>query len=132
MGRLFSRLLEFCGFIVKTYALTDSSAAKAIATRAGVGQVRHLDTRSLWLQAEVKQGPLVMLKVGTEDNLADIGTRGHDKVKLEKLSKLNNPIGMDVEEHRGAIVASVANVSSVKSSTDLRAALAAVAIVAAA
>ncbi len=91
-----------------------------------------MDTRARWLQAEVKLGRRSMLKVAIGDHRADSGTRGHDEEKLEKLSKLNNPIGMDVEEHRGAIVASVANVSSVKYCTDLRAALAAVAIVAAA
>ncbi len=89
-----------------------------------------MDTRSLWLQAEVKQGRSLMLKVGTEDKLADIGTRGHDKVNLEKLSKLSNLIDMDVEEYQEAVVASVANVSSVKSSSDLRAALAAVVVAA--
>ena len=73
-----------------------------------------------------------MLKDGAEDNLADIGTTGHDKAKLEKLSKLNNLIDMDVEEYHEAVVASVANVSSVKSSSDLRAALAAVVVAASA
>ncbi len=36
---------------MKSYALTDSGAAKSIAQREGVGKVRHLDTRALWLQA---------------------------------------------------------------------------------
>ena len=44
-----------------------------------------MDTRALWLQAEAKLGRLAMLKIGTEDNLADIGTRGHNKEKLQKL-----------------------------------------------
>ena len=66
------------GFIVKSYALTDSSAAKSISQREGVGNVRHSDTRALWLHAEVKIGRLTMLKVSTEDNLADIGAKGHD------------------------------------------------------
>ena len=52
-GRLFARILEFLSFVVKSYALTDSSAAKCISQREGVGKVRHLDTRTLWLQAEV-------------------------------------------------------------------------------
>jgi hypothetical protein len=52
-GRLFARILELFGFIVKSYALADSSAAKSIAQRDGVGKVRRLDTRALWLPAEV-------------------------------------------------------------------------------
>ena len=59
-GRLFARILEFMGFIVKTYALTDISAAKGISQREGVGKVRHLDTRARWLQADVKLGRLAM------------------------------------------------------------------------
>ena len=50
-GRLSARILEFCGFVVRTYALTDISMAKSIAQREGVGKVRHLDTLSLWFQA---------------------------------------------------------------------------------
>ncbi len=50
-GRLAARILEFCGFVLKTYALTDISSAKSIAQREGVGKVRRLDARSLWLQA---------------------------------------------------------------------------------
>ncbi len=63
------------GCIGTSYALTDSSAAKSIAQRAGVGKVRHLYTRALWLQAEVKLGRLNMLKVGTEDNVAAVGPK---------------------------------------------------------
>ena len=66
---------------------------------------------------------------GTDDNLADIGTKGHDKVKLQKLAKLNNLVDLDVEQYPETIAASV---SSGTSSKDLRAALAAVAIAAAA
>ena len=66
------------GFVVRSYALADSSAAKSISQREGVGKARHSETRALWLQAEVKIGRLTMLKVSTEDNLADIGTTGHD------------------------------------------------------
>ncbi len=37
-GRLFAGILEFFGFIAKSYALTDSSAAKGISQREGVGK----------------------------------------------------------------------------------------------
>ena len=119
-GCLFARVLEFCGFIVKTYVLTDSSSDKATSQREGVGKVSHLDTRSLWLQGEVKAGRLTMLKVGTDDNLADIGTEGHDKVKLEKFAFLNNLVDMDVEIYPETIAASASLGSA---SLHLRAAL---------
>ena len=130
MGRLFARILELVVLFAKSYALTDSSAAKSIAQREGVGKVRHLDTRALWLQAEVKLGRLSMLKVGTDDNLADIGTKGHDKEKLQRLISLNSLIAMDVEEYPETIAACATSAAS--STMDLRAALIAVAVATAA
>ena len=106
------------GFIVKSYALTDSSAAEGISQREGVGRVRHFDTRSLWLQAEVKLGWLTMLKVSTEDNLADIGTKGHDREKLGHLIALNSLIRMNVENCPETIAAgaTIASASAAPSS----------------
>ena len=122
------------GFIVKSYALTDSSAAEGISQREGVGRVRHFDTRSLWLQAEVKLGWLTMLKVSTEDNLADIGTKGHDREKLGHLIALNSLIRMNVDNHPGTIAAgaTITNAGAAPSSADVRTALTAVAIATAA
>ena len=58
----FKMILEFMGFSVVAVILTDSSAAKQIALREGVGKVRHLDTRSLWLKACVKKSLLSLQK----------------------------------------------------------------------
>jgi hypothetical protein len=118
-GRLFARILELFGSIVKSYALTDSSAAKGISQREGVGKVRHMDTRALWLQAEVKLARLTMLKIGTEDNLADIGTKGHNRETPQKLIELNSLIASHVEEHPETIAA-CATSSAASSTVDLR------------
>ncbi len=64
-----------------------------------------MDTRSLWLQAEAKLGWLTMIKVNTEDNLADIGTKGHDKDKLRHLIALNSLIRLNVENYPETIAA---------------------------
>ena len=40
----------------------DSTAAKAIAGRTGVGKVRHMDTRYLWLQEVKKSGKIIIKK----------------------------------------------------------------------
>ena len=53
----------------------DSSAARGIITRQGVGRVRHLQIRTLFLQDLHKQGILSVHPVGTKDNTADIGTK---------------------------------------------------------
>ena len=53
---------------------TDSSSAKSIAERLGVGSVKHLHNASLWLQDAIKLKIINIHKVGTKDNPADIGT----------------------------------------------------------
>ena len=54
--------------------LTDASAAKGIATRIGLGKVRHLETSQLWLQAKVADGSISITKVKGIENPADLFT----------------------------------------------------------
>ena len=44
---------------------TDASAGRAMATRRGVGRVRHLDARLLWLQQLCAEG-VVEARAGLE------------------------------------------------------------------
>ena len=39
---------------------TDSSAAKSFVCRRGLGRMRHLQIRDLWLQKEIADGKLVI------------------------------------------------------------------------
>ena len=54
---------------------TDSSAAKGIASRRGVGKVRHLHTPCLWVQQRVFRRDLAVEKVAGPLNVADLGTK---------------------------------------------------------
>ncbi len=71
-----------------------------------------------------------MLEVGSDDNLADIGTSGHDREKLQRLIGLNSLIAIDVEEYPETIAACATSAAS--SAVDLRAALLVVAVATAA
>ncbi len=62
--------------------MLDSSAAKAMVQRAGVGKVKHLDVRSLWLQAERRDHGLATKKVPGENALAALGTKAHHVPRL--------------------------------------------------
>ena len=64
---------------------TDPSAAKGIATRRGVGKVKHLETRTLWVQDKVERGVIRMRKVSGETNRADMFTKYLSAVKLQSL-----------------------------------------------
>ena len=53
----------------------DSSAAIGVACRKGVGKIRHLDTRLLWIQERVQAGEIAILKVAGTENPADLLTK---------------------------------------------------------
>ena len=54
---------------------TDSSAAKSFVNRRGLGKVRHLEIRDLWLQRESHEGRLVVSKLQGNENPADLMTK---------------------------------------------------------
>jgi hypothetical protein len=54
---------------------SDSSAARSFASRRGVGKMRHLETRYLWLQAEVAGQRVQLRRVAGEANPADLLTK---------------------------------------------------------
>ena len=70
-------------------AWTDSSAAIGIASRSGLGKLRHLETHTLWLQEKVRTGAIIVKKVHGEVNPADIFTKHlPSKEKVHQLLKL--------------------------------------------
>ena len=65
---------------------TDSSSAKAVATRRGVGKsTRHIQTRLLWLQERVAEKHLRVQKVPTEENPADVLTKALPEARMKTL-----------------------------------------------
>ena len=50
---------------------TDSSAAKSFVARRGLGRMKHLEVRDLWLQGEVADGKVRVVKVKKDFNAAD-------------------------------------------------------------
>ena len=78
---------------------TDSSAAKGIVERSGVGRVRHLDVADLWIQDRVRSGELRVKKVAGCDNPPDILTKHIDR---EALAEHIDKIGLKKvrESHR--------------------------------
>ena len=69
---LIKGILEWMGFKVMWRAFTDSSAARSMSQRLGVGKVRHMDVRALWVQRAVRERGLRVLKVPGNANPADL------------------------------------------------------------
>ena len=75
-------LLSFLGYATKGRLMMDASSAIAIATRSGVGSVRHLAARYLWVQREVENQSFSVEKVAGQRNPADLGTKHVDVATL--------------------------------------------------
>ena len=63
----------------------DASAGISIASRRGLGKVKHIDTCYLWVQEIVAQGRIHLKKVNTQDMLADLMTKPLDHQTATKL-----------------------------------------------
>ena len=53
----------------------DNSAARQILVRAGVGRVRHLSVKILWLQQQVERKMVSVAAVASSATVADLGTK---------------------------------------------------------
>ena len=75
IGLGYQSLLEDLGVAAVLRVWTDSSATLGICGRQGLGKLRHIDTRSLWLQQKLRAGALEIRKVRGEVNPADLFTK---------------------------------------------------------
>ena len=71
-------VLRDLGCSVRLVVCTDSSAAKGMASRRGLGKVRHVEVNQLWVQEKVGSGEVELRKVDGHSNLADALTKHVD------------------------------------------------------
>ena len=71
----FQSMLQDLGVHASVTLYTDSSAARGIIHRAGLGKLRHLETGYLWLQAAVRAKKLQVRKVLGTENPGDLLTK---------------------------------------------------------
>ena len=81
-------VLSFFGWAPRLVVKGDSSAGIAVASRRGVGKLRTLDLRTLWLQERVAQKEVTLGKVHGLKNVADLGTKVLAGPRLRMLSGL--------------------------------------------
>ena len=86
-GIAYQSLLQDLGVKMPVSVFSDSSAAIGIASRQGLGKLRHLDVHTLWLQQAVRSGRIALKKVLGTDNPADIFTK-HQASRAELLDKV--------------------------------------------
>ena len=66
---------------------TDSSAAKGIASRRGLGKTKHIHTNYLWIQERLHCGDFKIFKESTNNNVGDLLTKYLEQSKLNKFVK---------------------------------------------
>ena len=66
---------------------TDASAALGVDQRLGIGKNRHIEVNQLWLRETVGKKEVLILKLGTKENLADALTKAVDARIIEKHSR---------------------------------------------
>ena len=62
----------------------DASAAIGMMKRQGLGKLRHIEVRELWLQDAIKRKSISVHKIGTHENTADIGTKPLKREEIDK------------------------------------------------
>jgi len=80
------QLFRFLGLDLEVIIFTDSNAARGIGGRSGVGPVRSLETKLLWLQDKIRDGALTVRRIDGERNVADLGTKILTQQKLIKFA----------------------------------------------
>ena len=74
-GLALQSLLVDWGLHLELDVLCDSSAARGFSQRQGLGRMRHVQTRYLWVQERVKEGHLKVVPVRGKNHPADLFTK---------------------------------------------------------
>ena len=77
---------------------TDSTSAQQIAERRGLGRLRHVEPRWLWLQDEFRAGRLDLARVNTLARPADLMTKRLHRARHEDLMWLIGMVRDDAEQ----------------------------------
>ena len=77
-------LLGDIGVEVGVGPRADVAAAEGIASRRGLGKVRHMRVQQLWLQEKVASGEIDIRKIEGKTNMADAFTKALDPKELEE------------------------------------------------
>ena len=85
-----SLLLEM-GLPAVVQVRTDSSSAKAVANRRGLGKMKHIQLRLLAVQQRVADKLLTIGKVSTDVNLSDLLTKA---MNMDRHYRLSYDIGL--------------------------------------
>ena len=94
-GALVQHVLAELGVTAKLRVYCDSSSARQLANKRGVGRLKHMQIRELFVQEEVRAGRLELAAISSVDNLADLLTKAFTRTRHDELCRL---IGLQLGE----------------------------------
>ena len=97
-------LLKDMGINVDLRLMKDAATSKAMASRRGLGKVRHIATHKLWIQDAVLKGRLVITKLKNTFNIIDVLTKYLDKWALDEAAA---PLERHYEEGHSPVAPSI-------------------------
>ena len=77
-------MLSDFGMCVDVVVRTDSSSGLTVGSRRGLGRLRHVQTRYLWVRQRVQQGDLCLKEPG-DTNVSDALTNPLDEKRMTNL-----------------------------------------------
>ena len=80
---------------VKVSVITDSSSCRAFSEKQGVGRLKHIDAKFVWLQQRVNENALTMDAVSMMMNVTDMGTKELGRVRRAFLMYLMGMVFFD-------------------------------------
>ena len=87
------------GVTVKGILRTDLSAAKDVAPRRGLGEVKHVNVRRMWTQDVARSGRLAIAKIPGGENAANVWTQNLDGTAIvRRLKRLE--CAVESERHK--------------------------------
>ena len=75
-------MAEDLGYQMKLRLWVDSTAAKAIVSRMGLGKVRHMEVKYLWAQEAHRNARFEVRKIPGELNPADVSTKPESATEM--------------------------------------------------
>ena len=97
-------LLQDWGLTLPVEVLSDSSAARGHVQRRGLGKMRHIQTRYLWVQERAGEGHIKITCVPGSKNVADVLTKEVSGETMRRhLATMGFDFGSAHSRHRGLL-----------------------------
>ena len=73
------------GFTLEIRVYTDASTGKSLATRRGLGTVRHISVNELWIQELVQNNSVTLVTIKNKFNHSDMLSKYLNKAEIETI-----------------------------------------------